>query len=344
MKITTRSLIVIVAMAGFLSPPGHAEVPTVAVDIPPVASLVRQIMGDLGQPRLILPTGVSPHGYAMRPSQARTLQNADIVFWVGRDLTVWLARAIKALAADAVSVSLSDVPGITLLPFRHGSTFEAHHHDHDAEGSHRQIPEHEDVPGDGHDNEKNADRDDETSGRAGYDDHGHNGTDPHVWLDPENARVWLEVIAAEMAKLDPDHASAYFHRAQVGRDALTELIHHLSDQLARIRGRPFVVFHDAYQYFEHRFNIGAAGAIVLTEASDPGPARIAEIRDAVRNLEVNCVFAEPQFKPKLIATVIEGTDARLGMLDPLGASLQAGPVLYSQLLRNLVRDLVDCLE
>ena len=324
MKITTRSLIAIVAMAGFFSPPGHAEVPTVAVDIPPVASLVRQIMGDLGQPRLILPTGVSPHGYAMRPSQARTLQNADIVFWVGRDLTVWLARAIKALAADAVSVSLSDVPGITLLPFRHGSTFEAHHHDHD--------------------NEKNADRDDETSGRAGYDDHGHNGTDPHVWLDPENARVWLEVIAAEMAKLDPDNASAYFHRAQVGRDALTELIHHLSDQLARIRGRPFVVFHDAYQYFEHRFNIGAAGAIVLSEASDPGPARIANIRGAVRNLDVNCVFAEPQFEVKLIATVIEGTDARSGMLDLLGASLRAGPVLYSQLLRNLVRDLVDCLE
>ena len=299
-KITTRSLIAIGVIAGFFSPQGHTGVPAVAVDIPPVASLVRQVMGDLGQPRLIVPTGVTPHSYAMRPSQARTLQNADIVFWVGRDLTVGLARAIKALATNAVSVSLIDVPGITLLPFRHGTTFEAHDHN--------------------------------------------NATDPHVWLDPENARVWLEVIAAELAKLDPDNASSYLHRARVGKDAMTELIHHLSDQLARIRGRPFVVFHDAYQYFEHRFNIRAAGSIVLSEASDPGPVRITEIRDAVKNLEVKCVFAEPQFEPKLIATVIEGTDARSGMLDPLGASLQAGPVLYTQLLRNLVRDLADCLE
>ena len=299
-KITTRSLIAIGVIAAFFSPQGHTGVPTVAVDIPPVASLVHQVMGDLGRPRLIVPTGISPHSYAMRPSQARTLQNADIVFWVGRDLTVGLARAIKALATNAVSVSLIDVPGITLLSFRHGTTFETHGHN--------------------------------------------NGTDPHVWLDPENARVWLEVIAAELAKLDPDNASSYLHRAQVGKDALTELIHQLSGQLDRIRGRPFVVFHDAYQYFEHRFNIRATGSIVLSEASDPGPVRITEIRDAVQNLEVNCVFAEPQFDLKLIATVIEGTDARSGMLDPLGVSLQAGPVLYSQLLRNLARDLADCLR
>ena len=151
--------------------------PTVAVDIPPVASLVGQVMGDLGQPRLIVPTGVSPHSHAMRPSQARTLQNADIVFWVGRDLTVGLARSIKALATNAVSVSLIDVPGITLLPFRHGATFEAH--------------------------------DDEAHDDEAHDHNG--GTDPHVWLDPENAQVWLEVIAAELAKLDPDNASLYLH-------------------------------------------------------------------------------------------------------------------------------------
>ena len=310
MKITTRSLIAIGVIAGFFSPQGHTGVPNVAVDILPVASLVSQVMGDLGQPRLIVPAGVSPHDYAMRPSEARTLQNADIVFWVGRDLTVGLARSIKALATNAVSVSLIDVPGITLLPFRHGATFEAH--DHEA-------------------------HDDEAHDRNG-------GTDPHVWLDPENAQVWLEVIAAELAKLDPDNASSYLHRARVGRNRLKELTRHLSAQLAPIRGRPFVVFHDAYQYFEHRFDIRAVGSIVLSEAYDPGPARIVEIRDAVLKLEVNCVFAEPQFEPKLIATVIEGTDARSGTLDPLGTSLQAGPDLYSQLLRNLVRDLEDCLE
>jgi zinc transport system substrate-binding protein len=304
-KITTRLLIAIGVIAGFLSPSGHTAVPTVVVDIPPVASLVSQVMGDLGQPRLIVPAVVSPHSHAMRPSQARTLQNADIVFWVGRDLTVGLARAIKALATNAVSVSLIDVPGITLLPFRHDTTFKPH--DHQA--------------------------------------HGHSsGTDPHVWLDPENARAWLEVIAVELANLDPDNASSYLHRAQEGRNALKELTSHLSAQLAPIRGRPFVVFHDAYQYFEHRFDIRATGSIVLSEASDPGPVRIAEIRDGVLELEVNCVFAEPQFEPKLIATVIEGTDARSGTLDPLGTSLEAGPALYTQLLRNLVQDLAGCLK
>ena len=127
-KITTRSLIAIGVMSGFFSPQGHTGVPAVAVDIPPVASLVHQVMGDLGQPRLIMPTGVSPHSYAMRPSQARTLQNADIVFWVGRDLTVGLARAIKALATNAVSVSLIDVSVspfsrfVTALPLRRMTT------------------------------------------------------------------------------------------------------------------------------------------------------------------------------------------------------------------------------
>ena len=221
-KITTLSLIAIGVTAGFFSPQGHTGVPAVAVDIPPVASLVRQVMGDLGQPRLIMPTGVSPHSYAMRPSQARTLQNADIVFWVGRDLTVGLARAIKALATNAVSVSLIDVPGITLLPFRHGTTFEAHDHN--------------------------------------------NGTDPHVWLDPENARVWLEVIAAELAKLDPDNASSYLHRARVGRNALKELTHHLSVQLARIRGpaicgisRCLSVFRASFQHESGRIHCSQRG-------------------------------------------------------------------------------------
>ena len=141
MKITTRSLIAIGVIAGFFSPQGHTGVPNVAVDILPVASLVSQVMGDLGQPRLIVPTGVSPHSHAMRPSQARILQNADIVFWVGPDLTAGLARAIKALATNAVSVSLMDVPGITLLPFRHDTTFKAHDHQaHDHNTGHERPP------------------------------------------------------------------------------------------------------------------------------------------------------------------------------------------------------------
>jgi len=316
--------------------PASADVPQVATDIPPVHSLVSQVMGDLGTPKLILPPGASPHGYAMRPSEARALQDADVTFWMGPDLTPWLGRAIKSLTGNAINVVLSNSEDLVRHPFRTGATFDSHdHHDHGDE--HKEA--HKDDHGDHGDEHKEAHKDDH--GDRGDE---HEGLDPHLWLDPDNARILLGVISSTLAGLDPTHADTYRANAAQAKKAIAALTHELDVALQPIRGRPFIVFHDAYQYFEHRFNVEASGSVALADASSPGPARIAAIRQKVQTLGAHCVFSEPQFRSKIITTVIEGTTAQSATLDPLGATLKPGPELYSQLLRNLGDNLLTCLR
>ena len=316
--------------------PASADVPQVATDIPPVHSLVSQVMGDLGTPKLILPPGASPHGYAMRPSEARALQDADVTFWMGPDLTPWLGRAIKSLTGNAINVVLSNSEDLVRHPFRTGATFDSHdHHDHGDE--HKEA--HKDDHGDHGDEHKEAHKDDH--GDRGDE---HEGLDPHLWLDPDNARILLGVISSTLAGLDPTHADTYRANAAQAKNAIAALTHELDVALQTIRGRPFIVFHDAYRYFEHRFNVEASGSVALADASSPGPARIAAIRQKVQTLGAHCVFSEPQFRSKIITTVIEGTTAQSATLDPLGTALKPGAELYSQLLRNLGDNLLTCLR
>ena len=287
--------------------PVHAKVPRVATDIPPVHSLVSQVMGELGTPKLIIPPGTSPHGYAMRPSEARALQAADVVFWMGQDLTAWFGRAIKALATNAITVALSESKDLIRHPYRTTKNFDTHTHD---EGEHDATAK----------------------------------IDPHLWLDPDNALIFLDVIATTLARLDAIHADTYLTNAAQAKAALEALKSELNATVQPIRGRPFIVFHDAYHYFEHRFDVEAAGSVSIGDASSPGPARIAAIRGKVQTLGATCVFSEPQFEPKIIATVIEKTAARSGTLDPVGATLKPGPNQYSQLLRHLAHSLLTCLR
>tara|TARA_Y100000815_G_scaffold152785_1_gene138842 strand:+ start:1021 stop:1950 length:930 start_codon:yes stop_codon:yes gene_type:complete len=287
--------------------PVHAKVPRVATDIPPVHSLVSQVMGELGTPKLIIPPGTSPHGYAMRPSEARTLQAADVVFWMGQDLTAWFGRAIKALATNATTVALSESKDLIRHPYRTTKNFDTHTHDE----------------GEGENTAK---------------------IDPHLWLDPDNALIFLDVIATTLARLDAIHADTYLTNAAQAKAALEALKSELNATVQPIRGRPFIVFHDAYHYFEHRFDVEAAGSVSIGDASSPGPARIAAIRGKVQTLGATCVFSEPQFEPKIIATIIEKTAARSGILDPVGATLKPGPNQYSQLLRHLAHGLLTCLR
>lgn len=283
-----------------------ADVPSVAVDISPVHSLVSRVMVGAGTPDLIVRSGASPHGYSLRPSEAAALQRADIVFWVSEGLTPWLEGSIASLASSAKSVELLETKGTTELEFREGAAFEAH------------DPAEED-----------------------HDAHAH---DPHAWLDPENARIWLDIIAANLAAVDPENAGFYAANAAAGKAELALLINDINADLAVVRGTHFIVFHDAYQYFENRFDISAVGAITLGDASDPSPARIAEIRDKVVELGVTCAFTEPQFNPGLMKSVFQGTDATPGVLDPVGSDLPLGSDLYPQLLRNLAHDLASCLK
>jgi zinc transport system substrate-binding protein len=322
--------------AALLAGTTSADVPNVAVDIAPVHSLVARVMDGVGTPSLIMRPGASPHEYNLRPSEAAALQEAGLVFWIGEDLTPWMADAVETLAGDASVTALLEAEGTILLDFREGALFEAHGHDHDGhdDDDHDHDHDHDDH---GHDDHAQDDH--------GHDDlgHAHGDHDPHAWLSPENARTWLNIIAAELSAADPDNAGAYFANAAAARDEIEALQAEVETTLSPVRGGRFIVFHDAYQYFESAFDFPASGAISISDASDPSPARIAEIRDRVRTEGADCVLAEPQFNPGLVTAVLDGTEARTGVIDPLGADLTPGPDLYGQVIRNMAATLAGCL-
>ena len=329
----SRKLLTLSVTAALMGGAAYADTPQVAVDIAPVHSLVARVMDGVGTPDLIIQPGASPHEYSLRPSEAAALQNANLVFWIGPDLTPWLTDTIKTLAPDAAVTALMEVDGTIKLEFREGALFEAHAHEDD--------DDHVDEAHDDHDEEaRHDDHDDEETGHEG---HGQGAHDPHAWLSPQNAMTWLNVIAGQLSAADPDNAGAYFTNAAAGRTEMEALIGEVIATLDPVRDGQFLVFHDAYQYFEMDFDFPASGAISIGDASDPSPARIAEIQDRIAEQGIDCVLAEPQFNPGLVATVLDGTEAGTGMLDPLGSDLEPGPALYSQLIRNLSTALAGCM-
>ena len=335
-------------MASLLSTAALAEVPQVATDIAPVHSLVAQVMGDLGAPALIVRPGASPHGYAMRPSEAQALEQADLVVWIGEGLTPWLEGPVETLGEGAAVLELMSVEGTILHDYREGATFAAHDHgeheghDHDAAKGHDHDHDHAHDKAEAHDHDHDHDHDKAESHAGDHAGHDHSGADAHAWLDPANGRVWLGAIAAELSRLDPENAAAYAANAAEGQAELTALMAELTKLHAPMDETEFVVFHDAYQYFERRFGLAAAGAISFSDASAPSAGRIAELREAVADLGAACVFAEPQFSSGLVETVF-GDSARVGLLDPLGQDMAPGADLYPQVLRSMAGAFTTCL-
>ncbi|OJI91986.1 zinc transport system substrate-binding protein [Planktotalea frisia] len=332
----SRKLLTLSLSATLMGGTAYADAPKVAVDIAPVHSLVARVMEGVGTPDLIVQPGASPHEYSLRPSEASALQDADLVFWIGPDLTPWLTDTIETLAPDAAVTALLEADGTIELEFREGALFEAHDHDdekdHDDEEGHEDHDDHADEAHDAHDDEE-----------AEHDEHDHGAHDPHAWLSPQNAMTWLNVIAGQLSAADPDNAGTYFANAAAGRTEIEALIGEVTATLDPVRDGQFVVFHDAYQYFEADFDFPASGAISIGDASDPSPARIAEIQGRIAEQGIDCVLAEPQFNPGLVATVLDGTQAQTGILDPLGSDLEPGPALYPQLIRNLSTALAGCM-
>lgn len=330
-KVMSRKLITISTILTLMSTSVMADVPNVAADIAPVHSLVSRVMDGIGAPKLVVQSGASPHGYRLRPSEAKALQDADLVFWMGEELTPWLDSALKTLASKASITTLMDQEGVILHDFRESVLFEAHDHsDHNDEKDH-----------DDHDDDKDHDDHDADKDHDDHDDHG--GHDPHSWLSPENAKLWLNIIASKLSVSDPENAATYFMNAAAGQTEIEEMITEVSATLKPVQGGKFVVFHDAYQYFENDFDFYASGAISLSDASDPSPARVAKIQKRIRDEGIQCVLAEPQFKRGLVATVMEGSEATASVIDPLGADLKTGPKLYTQLIINMAKTLRNCL-
>jgi len=286
--------------------------PQVAASIKPVHSLVAGVMGDLAAPELLISGGSSPHTARLTPSEAGLLESADLVVWVGSALETSLARPIRNIVAPARSLELLHAPGVTLLRTRTGGVWDGDGHGHDQ-------AEHE-----------NEEHEDETAASDGKVQTSPGAaTDTHLWLDPDNAKAMVDAIAARLMEIDPDNAKVYTANAEATK--------------AAIAGRPFVVFHDAYQYLERHYGLNAAGAITLSPDRAPGARRVYEIRRTLAERNVRCVFREPQFAPDLVDTIVEDTGVRVGVLDPLGAELPPGPEAYPQLLTALGRSLRDCL-
>ena len=322
-NLMSRKLLSLSLTATLIGGIAFAEVPRVAVDITPVHSLVARVMDGVGTPDLIIQSGASPHEYSLRPSEASALQEANVFFWIGPDLTPWLTEAIETLAPHAAITTLLETEGTIELKFREGALFEAHDHDDHAEEE-------------GHD-----DHDDHAK-EEGLDDHG--AYDPHAWLSPQNAANWLIVIAGQLSAADPENAGAYFANAAAGRAEMDALMTQVNATLDPVRSGRFVVFHDAYQYFESDFDFPASGAISIGDASDPSPVRIAEIQKRIADEGISCVLAEPQFNAGLVTTVLGGSDANTGVIDPLGSDLEPGATLYPQLINNMATGLAGCLK
>lgn len=343
----SRMLLPLSITATLMGGVAFADVPRVAVDIAPVHSLVARVMDGVGTPDLIVQSGASPHEYSLRPSEATALQEADLVFWVSPDLTPWLEDAIGTLATNATVTELLEADGTIELEFREGALFEAHkeHAEGEHEGEEHAEGEHDDHEGEEHAEGEHDDHEGEEHAgeEAGHEGHDHGEHDPHAWLSPQNAATWLNVIAGQLSATDPDNAGAYFANAAAGRAEIDTLTAEVNAMLEPVRGASFIVFHDAYQYFESAFDFPASGAISISDASDPSPARIAEIRARIADEGIDCVLAEPQFNAGLVATVLDGTEAGTGILDPLGSDLEPGPALYPQLIRNLATNLAECL-
>ncbi len=286
----------------------HAQ-PKVVASILPVHSLVAGVMQGVGTPALLVPVGQSPHTYALKPSDARTLQSAEVVFWIGENLENFLQAPLEALAGKAEVVELNEAPGLIRLPTRRGGIFE-----------------------------------DETETHKSGEAYHHGPTDPHIWLDPENARRMVSVIVATLSTKDPANAARYDANGQKLDARLEALENDIRQRVAPVQQRAYIVFHDAYQYFEHRYGTRIVGSITVTPDQAPGARRLAELRQKIATSQAACVFREPQFPAPVVDTVLAGTHAKSGVLDPEGADMAPGPEAYFLLMNRIADALVGCLK
>jgi len=329
MHLTVKGTLFSAIFGLLLSGTASANIPKVVTDIPITHSLVTRVMAGIGMPDLIVDRGASPHEYSLRPSNAASLEAADLVFWISNGLTPWLDDALNTLARNAKVIELMDAKGATVLSFREGATFETHSHQH----------KHDE---DGHDEDKH-DEDKHDEDGHDEDEHATGNVDPHGWLDPYNGRIWLDVIATALSKIDPTNSDIYFANATQAKADIDTVISELEATLAEFRGTNFIVYHDAYQYFEKRFDVLAAGSISLGDVSDPSPARIAEVRKIVEELGITCVFSEPQFNSELVRTVSDGVSVKTRVIDPLGTQFTLGPDFYLNVLRGIAQSMASCL-
>ena len=312
--------------------PANADI-KVVTSIKPIHSLASYLMDGVAKPDLIVDGYASPHGFAMKPSHAKMLQNADIVFWVGEDLENFLEKPLDSIAAKAEKIELMEIKGLVKLKFRERNIFD----DHDDHG-HKKKDDHDDHDHDDH--AKKKDGHDDHDDHDGHEGHHHGEFDPHIWLDPINAKVILFEMSKHLIENDPTNESAY--RANLSK-AYKDIDKLTSDVTAELNeSTASIVFHDAYQYFEERFKVNILGAFTVNTDVLPGAEQLAEIREVIEHDKVACVFSEPQFNPNIIKAVAKDMNIKTGIVDPLGATLTPGKGLYFDLIKNMSKSFKGC--
>ncbi len=336
MKILNKLPIIISILSLFtFFVPANADIKVVA-SIKPIHSLASYLMNGVAKPDLIVDGYASPHGFAMKPSHAKMLQNADLIFWVGEDVENFLEKPLGSIAKKAEKIELMQIKGLQVLKFRERNIFDDHddhgHNDHDKKEDHDSHAEKEDHD-DHDDHSKKEDHDD-------HEGHAQGEFDPHIWLDPINAKVILNEMVEHLIENDPKNEAKYksnLDEALKDIDKLTiDVMTELSNSVSSI------VFHDAYQYFEKRFNVNILGAFTVNTDVMPGAEQLAEIREIIEHDKVACVFSEPQFNPDIIKAVAKDMNIKTGVIDPLGATLDPGKDLYFNLIRNMSTSFKGC--
>ena len=324
-----------------------ADTKGVITTIQPINSLVSAVIGDTGKTISLIPADISPHEYKLKPSDAKKMQEANIIFFVSNHLESSVTKVFKNLPKNIKIINLLEETGIEHLAIRDNEAWERHdHHGHDDHDDHdKHGKKHDDH--DDHDKhaKKHDDHDDHDKHGKKHDDHDDHESkdDVHIWLSPDNAIKIVEKVNKELTLLFPDNASKYSENSNKMIDKIQKLKNELAKDLAPIKGKPYVVFHDAYQYFEKTFDLNAVGSVALEGDIASSPKQISFIKDKIKKLNASCVFQEPQFDSKLAKIVVEGTNAQIGTLDPLGVNISGKENFYIQLLKNMAKSLKECL-
>ena len=336
-----KKSIFIILIPLFFSFSARAEV-NVVTTIKPLHSLISSVMEGVGKPSLIIEGTNNPHTFVFKPSHAEMIENADIVFWIGEDLEAFMEKPLESLAKNAKTISFMDLASIEKLKFREQNIFDDHddhgHDDHDDHG-HKDDDHDDHDDHDGHDDEHDG-HDDHDDHAGHHDGHNHGEFDAHIWLDPANAKEMVLEISHELSELDPSNKSKYEDNASKTIVALDKLIEEVDKSLSK--DISYIVFHDAYQYFEKRFGVIPAGALTLNPYVLPGAKQIADIQDVINDKGIKCIFSEPQYNPKIIETLGNDMNISTGVMDPLGAYIDAGPSMYSDLINQIANSIKDC--
>ena len=303
----------------FLSFSAKADI-KVATTIKPLHSLVSSVMDGVSEPSLIIEGTNNPHTFVFKPSHAKLLEEADMVFWIGEDLEAFMEKPLDSLASNAKKIAFMDLASIEKLKFREENIFDDHddHDDHD-----------------GHDDEHEGHDD-----HAGHEGHNHGEFDAHIWLDPMNAKEMVHEIAHELSELDPSNKEIYEANANKTLKSLDKLIEDVDKAVPK--DISYIVFHDAYQYFEKRFGVSSVGALTLNPDVLPGAKQIADVQDLISDKGIKCIFSEPQYNPKIIETLASDMNISTGIMDPLGAYLEKGNTMYFDLIKQISSSIDKC--